>query len=498
MKAFLAPALLFTFLYVAFIKKAAAQVFTYQLSLDEAILLARKNSFEYQLLESNYKNSYWDYQSFKITFLPKVSLSSKLPGYSQSYTQIILPDGTSTFVRQNQASSNLNINVSQLIGVTGGNISASSALNHLQLFGNNKSTSYNSSPLSVSYSQSSFFYNSYKWQKKIKAVTFEESKKEFFENLENLSLTSVQKYFDALQQQELLKNAAQDYKNADTLQSFSKLAWELGKIRESEYMQAQLNFLKSLTNYEEIKTAHRIAFYELAAYLMLDTAQVFTLLAPVATGFFDIPIQEALLQAKKNRKTQLSHTRRRLQAQSQLASAKNQDRLSLSVNTHIGYSKVGKDIAEAYRDLNNQQSLSVTLGVPILNWGSHKIAISQAKENVKTEEINIQKQMREFETEIFEQVSNWLAQKNKIGTAQKAMELAARNYDMVKEEYYIGKADFAGLSRAQEAKNTEAVNYLNILQAYWQSYYTIRKLTLYDFKNNRALNVGEAIGRVRW
>ena len=52
----------------------------------------------------------------------------------------------------------------------------------------------------------------------------------------------------------------------------------------------------------------------------------------------------------------------------------------------------------------------------------------------------------------------------------------------------LGKISITDLGLAQEAKDIAVVDYVRMLQQYWQSYYDIRRVTLYDFEKNLPIN----------
>jgi outer membrane protein TolC len=52
---------------------------------------------------------------------------------------------------------------------------------------------------------------------------------------------------------------------------------------------------------------------------------------------------------------------------------------------------------------------------------------------------------------------------------------------------YLGKITITDLNLAQEEKDKSVVKYLNSLGNFWMDYYTLRRLTLYDFATNKKI-----------
>ena len=54
-------------------------------------------------------------------------------------------------------------------------------------------------------------------------------------------------------------------------------------------------------------------------------------------------------------------------------------------------------------------------------------------------------------------------------------------YDETRERFIIGKADISSLTLSLNRQQQAQQNYISALQNYWQNYYKIRRLTLFDF-----------------
>src|SRR5690554_3332351 len=147
------------------------------ISLEQAIRMAQKNSFEYKLAVNRYQSSVWNFKNHSASFLPSLYLDGTIPNYSRSITKITLPTGEDAFVDQNQAFSSLNLGMRQNVGITGGVLSLSSMLDRIDILGDNRSVRYSTVPVSISYNQDAIGYNRFKWSKKIEPLRFEVSQK---------------------------------------------------------------------------------------------------------------------------------------------------------------------------------------------------------------------------------------------------------------------------------------------------------------------------------
>jgi outer membrane protein TolC len=74
-----------------------------------------------------------------------------------------------------------------------------------------------------------------------------------------------------------------------------------------------------------------------------------------------------------------------------------------------------------------------------------------------------------------------------IEITKKSDAVALERYVVAQNRYLIGKIDITNLGIALNEKDAAKRNYLAALQSFWNDYYNLRGLTLYDFATGQAL-----------
>ena len=95
-----------------------------------------------------------------------------------------------------------------------------------------------------------------------------------------------------------------------------------------------------------------------------------------------------------------------------------------------------------------------------------------------------------FEQEVYTQVRTLEMLRDQVAITQKADDISQRRYNIAKNRYLIGKISITDLSIALTEKDQAKRDYINSLgggEDFWQAYFNLRQLTLYDFKENRRL-----------
>jgi outer membrane protein TolC len=72
--------------------------------------------------------------------------------------------------------------------------------------------------------------------------------------------------------------------------------------------------------------------------------------------------------------------------------------------------------------------------------------------------------------------------------AEKNFEISQKTYDLTRKRYLIGKIGVIDLNVSLADLVRSRTSYMSALRQFWSAYYEIRRLTLYDFMNEKSLN----------
>ncbi len=86
-----------------------------------------------------------------------------------------------------------------------------------------------------------------------------------------------------------------------------------------------------------------------------------------------------------------------------------------------------------------------------------------------------------FDENIFLQVMQFNLQDDQVIIATKKDNIADLRYEVSKQRFLIGKIDVLDLNVALEEKDVARRGYVEALRNYWDYYYNLRGLTLYDW-----------------
>jgi outer membrane protein TolC len=458
-------------------------------SLDEVLEMAKENSPQAMLAKHQFRVAYWEYRTYEAEYLPSLRLNGTFPEFNRSLKRHQLEDGTYKYIQENSNTTALGLSLNQNIGATGGSIFARSNLERTDFFGDNEGTSYMSVPVQIGFTQPLFGFNQLKWKKKVEPLKYQEAKQTFIESMENISAEAVRLFFDLILAQQNVRTAKLNYANTDTLYQIARGRYNIGTIAENELLQMELSFLNAGSSVNEAEIDLQLKKFRLKSYLGLNDQFDLELIVPSDFPRTKLNYDDILSLAKTNNPRMLQLERTLIESNRNVAQAKADRGFSANLSATYGLTKSADELLSSYQNPIDQQGVRVGVAIPILDWGQGKGRVKMAESSREVVRTNIQQAVIDFEQDIFLKVMQFNLQDNQLMLAAKADTIAQSRYNVTKERFLIGRIDVLELNIAQNERDNARDRYIAAMRNYWQFYFNMRKLTLYDFINKKPIEV---------
>ena len=426
-----------------------------RMSLPEAIGTARSQSVAALEAKHAFVSTYWAYRSYQASRLPSLVLYGNLMNFDRSLTLLqSYEDGSFRYASTYNLQNSLGLQVAQNITFTGGRLYVYSDLSRIDQFGLNKKLTWYSQPVTVRYVQPLFSYNQFKWDKLIEPKEYERGRRRYVESMEQVTINAVSAYFTMAEYLQLELRALNDS---------IAIGESVVNVR-----QAQM-YLNSILGYDESVEVEPVVDDALPDILM----------------DYGLVMEKAL----KNSTFSLDNQINELNAASNVAKAKADRGISMSLNARFGLSQTGNGLPDVYKDLLNQEVVGLTFSVPIFDWGLGKGKVQKAKaaeEVVKAQ--NLQSE-NDYRRKIFTAVGQFNNQRQQCMASRKAMEIASERYELMMDKFRRGSATVTDLTNAQNDNESAMAKYITDYSNFWTYYYTLRKYALYDFISGKDIDV---------
>lgn len=460
-----------------------------RLDLKRTIALANDSSLSAFRYQNMYLSGYWEYRSYKTARLPSLSLNLTPAQYYRYITQRYDSQADVDVYREQQMfSAAAGLSLVQNFDLLGGTFYVDTQLDYLRNFGDVNSTQFSTVPFRIGYQQDLLGFNAFHWDRKIEPLKFEKVKKQFIYNSESVSEEAVNYFFSLAMAQADYRLAEDNLATADTLYAIGEQRQKIAAISQADLLTLKLDKVNARNTLKNAEITRKRAMSALATFLNLDKNTYIEIDLPSRPRYVDIPADRALLLAKENNPTYLEQRQNVLEAEREVDRTKKESRFNASVNASVGFNQVADNLGAAYRNLLQQDLVSLTVSIPLVDWGVRKGKYNMARNNLNVVKIAARQEEISLEEDVMMTVSDFNVQQDLIASASEALDLAELAYDQTRRRFIIGKADISSLTLSLNRQQEAQKNYIQALQNYWLNYYKIRKLTLHDFESGMSLS----------
>ena len=453
-----------------------------KLDLMRTIEMANDSSLAAFRAQNMYLSGYWEYRTYKANRLPSLTLNATPAQYYRDITRRYDSQQDLDIYRTQQSFyATGGLSVRQNFDLTGGTFYLQSDLGYMRNFGDNATTQFTSIPIRLGYSQSLIGYNAFKWERRIEPLKYERVKKEFIYNVEQVSEQATSFFFNLAMAQAEYDLAKENVTTSDTLYHIGEQKYKIAAISQADLLTLKLDLVNARNTLKNKESELKRAMFSLASFLNIDKNTVIELELPARPRELFIPIEKALECSRNNNPQLLELKQNILEAQREVDRTKKESRFNASLDVSVGFNQVADRLKDVYKNPLQQDLVSISVSVPLVDWGVRKGKYNMARNNLNVVEISAKQDEVSIEEEVIMTVNDFHIQQQLINSAEEALDLSIMAYDETRERFIIGKADISSLTLSLNRQQQAQQNYISALQNYWQNYYKIRRLTLFEY-----------------
>ena len=299
----------------------------------------------------------------------------------------------------------------------------------------------------------------------------------------------MDRFFRVMEAQKLYDVSRTNYDNTTQMLRIARERLSLGSVTRDEYLQLELRMLSDSIAVNENEVALREARMQLNSLLGLDEMRE---VEPVLEEELPAVLMDyglVLDKASENASFPLDNAINLLNAESAIAQAKASRGITMQLNARFGLSKTAPQLQGVYRDLLDQEVVGLTFTVPILDWGEGKGRVKKAEAAAEVVRAQVEQAENDKRISLYTAVGQFNNQRRLCDVSRRAAAIAQERYELVMERFRNGKASVTELNTARNESEDATKKYVRDISRFWNYYYTLRKLTLYDFLLSEDLSV---------
>lgn len=471
-------------LWVVLLFPAGTRIVSAQIHLDmeDVVALAQDHSISAMNNRNMFVAAYWNHRSYRAELLPSLNLSAGLGNFNRSLE--LLQDyntGAKSYRSTYNMSNDATLYFSQNIPWTGGTVSLSTSLSRLDQYSPARLTTYYAQPVYLSYAQSLWGYNRFKWSKKTQPKEYEAAKREYIENMELVCQTAVMYFWNYASAMENYERAVKSFDDSRRLFAAAQTRFDMGTITRDQLMQVEVSMLNDSLSLGTGAVNLRSSLNRLCSYIGCPEDTELELDIDYDIPDITLSYDDVLDKALTNSSFVLNQEISYIGAEQSIAQAKANRGIQASVNARFGLSGSANRIGDTFVSLQDQEVFGVSLSVPILDWGLARGRVRMAEAQAETTRNQLEQSMIDFRQDLETQVLQFNNQHGQCEISRHAADLAQESYDLALQNFGSGSMTMTQLDQLKEKRDNALSTYMSNVAAYWNQYFGIRRATLYDY-----------------
>ena len=159
-----------------------------------------------------------------------------------------------------------------------------------------------------------------------------------------------------------------------------------------------IRFAEPASNFVDTHLPER--WQELRSYLGIHEDRELRVLVSPQIPDFSVNLNEALALAYENSPDIQTMERRKLESESAVAKARANAGLKADIYLRFGLTQTADKLPDAYRNLLDQQYVSIGISLPILDWGRGKGQVRVARSNRDLVYTQVEQSRTDFELNV--------------------------------------------------------------------------------------------------
>ncbi|HUX56037.1 MAG TPA: TolC family protein [Bacteroidales bacterium] len=415
------------------------------------------------------------------------SLTLNPIGYTQSRE---FNDLISTWYSRTTTESYGLFTVSQPIVMTDARISLTNRFGYTDSYSEYTSTTTKgfSNNLSLNIDQPLFTYNRTKLQLKELQLALENAQLNYAIQLLSLEKMVTQAFYYVYQQQQSLDIAGQAYQNMQKSYEVSKNKVDAGISAREEMFQAELNLATTKSDFENKQVSLENAKDDFKLLIGMSLYDDLIVIPNIAVDTVTVDISFAIDQGLANRMELRQREINIETSQFDLIQTKALNEFRGSLGLSLGLFGDNEKLKDVYANPADNESVSLSLTVPLWDWGERKARIKAAEASIETANITLEEEHNNIILDIRKVYRNLLNLQNQIEIARQSVINAQLTYDLNLEKYKNGDLTGMDLNIYQNQLSEQQLSYTNSLISYKLELLNLKIQTLYDFEKKEAVS----------
>lgn len=339
--------------------------------------------------------------------------------------------------------------------------------------------------MSINYNQPLFTYNRTKMQIEELVLALENAQLNYAIQKLQIEQRVTEQFLSLFHQQRSLQISQEELANAAESYEIIRTKVDAGLSAMEELYQADLTHTNSQANVANKQMSYDNAIDNFKIALGLPLDEEIQVIANVEKNLIDPNLMEAINYGLQHRMELRQRDISLQNAFNSLVRTGARNEFKASVDLSYGLIGNNSDLSGVFDDPIQSQSLSVTMNIPLFDWGEKRHLMDADRAGIESQRLSLSELRKQIEYEIKQSYRHLTNQRLQIEIAEKNVENARRTYDINLERYRNGDLSSKDIAFYQNQLSQQQLNEVVALIGYRTAILDLKIRSLWDYENNR-------------
>lgn len=456
------------------------------LTLDEAIRVARENSPDLRQSRMSLEQSRERLKAQQASLRSRFSLT--LTPFSFNRSREFNPF-FSTFNTSESREAGGVFTVNQPLVATDGVLSLRNQFEWRDAFSefSDTQTETYSNNLFLAFNQPLFTYNRTKLELASVELDLQSAQLNYDLRVLLLEQQVAQAFYSAFQARMRLQVAEEEYQNTQTSYGIVENKVDAGLAAREELYQAELNLTNSRSAVQNQRVGLENALDEFKQLIGMPLDDMVTVAADVSEAVVQVDLQQALEHGLQHRMELRQRQIDIVNARANLTRAGATNEFRGNLDLSYGIFGNNEEIDLLYDQPTQSQSFTVSLEIPLYDWGERKSRMRAAEIGVRQSELSREETRTQIAIEIRRAVRTLANQAVQIEIARQNVRVAQLTYDINLERFRNGDLTSMDLNLVQAQLSDAKTGLVDAMINYRLALLDLKVKSLYDFERDASV-----------
>ncbi|HEX9006401.1 MAG TPA: TolC family protein [Bacteroidota bacterium] len=468
-----------------------AQV-THTLTLEQSLERAMARSFQAAEVKSRYLAARKSAESARRRGWTSLSLAVTAPDYSESMSQQFNPiTGTFEYFRLKQTNMQGSLTLSQPFTLTGGTLRLRQFLLRRDqtsgLPGGGEDFRDYFGDFAIEFNQPLLTPNLQRVNALRAENALDQAESDFLQAQADLVYNVTRGFYDVFRLSRQLEIAREQVRQDEESYRIALGKSRGGLIPEVESLQSEVDLAASRN--DSLQTGRTLQTAKNAFRLLvgIPTEEGVDAVGEIAAGTVVMDEEQAVACALANRADVLSAARAILLREADVDQARSQSGFRVDLAARYGLNRNDEQLDRLFHDQNTVRAGSLTLSVPIFDWGSAHMNVEAAEIQFRSAVDQQDYTRQQVRQEVLDLVNQVRVAESRLRVLDKTVAVAQRSYDISQQRFQNGNISRNDLAQAQQRLTQAKTNSLNALIDYKLGLADLKRKTLWDFERGERM-----------